>query len=367
MTLRLLLQILRARFWIVALALLVSLGAAYALTSMEPDRYVAATSLVFSFQQDGPFQDSAIPAQLSSSYLATQVDIIRSQKVARKVVELEDLASDPGWRRAYAAAGVKGITIRDWIALQLMQNVEADPLDDNSRVVSIGYEAESPDLAARMANAYAQAFIVTTLELTMEPARRNAIWFDEQLKGMRARLDSARTRMIQAQAQKGVLTLDEKLGAESSRLDDLSRQLVEAQNETFAVRARQLGENHPDYVSAVQRQRSLEAALQAQKQSILTLNGRRDQLEMLAREVESEQQNYDATLQSYYKTAMESQFNQTNIGVLGAALPPDSPSSPNLVLNLASAAVLGLLVGLALALLAEGLNPRVVPRPEAIA
>jgi uncharacterized protein involved in exopolysaccharide biosynthesis len=366
MTLRLLFQILLARFWIVALALLVSLAAAYALTRAEPDRYVASTSLVFSFQQDGPFENDAIPAQLSASYLATQMDVIRSQKVARKVVELEDLAGDPGWRDAYTASGTKGITIRDWIALQLMDNVTAEPLD-NSRVVTVSYEASSPDQAARMANAYAQAFIATSLDLTMEPARRNAMWFDEQLKVMRTRLDSARTRMIQAQAQKGVLTLDDKLGAESSRLDDLSRQLVEAQNETFAVRARQLGENHPEYVSAVQRQRSLEAALQEQKRSILTLNGRRDELDMLAREVDSEQRNYDATLQSYYRTAMESQFNQSNIGVLGTALPPDSPSSPNLALNLASAGVLGLLLGLALALLAEGLSPRVARSPEAAA
>ena len=213
-----------------------------------------------------------------------------------------------------------------------------------------------------MANAYAQAFIATSLELMVEPARRNAAWFDEQLKMMRTRLDAARTRMIATQAEKGVLTLDEKLGEESSRLDDISRQLVQAQSDTFAVRARQLGQNHPDYVSAVQRQRSLEAALQTQKRNIINLNGRRDELSMLAREVESEQQNYDTTLQSYYRTAMESQFNQSNVGVLGTALPPGEPSSPNLVLNLASAGALGLLIGLALALLAEGLFPRVTPR-----
>jgi uncharacterized protein involved in exopolysaccharide biosynthesis len=356
-----LLEVLKARFWIVALAVAVSLGVAYALTRAEPRRYVASTSLVFSFQQDGPFQGDAIPAQLSSSYLATQLGIIRSQKVARKVVELEDLASDPGWRDAYAASGSEAITIRDWIASRVMANVEAEPLD-NSRVVNVSYEALSPDEAARMANAYAQAFIATSLELTVEPARRNAAWFDEQLKLMRARLDSARTRMIETQAEKGVLTLDERLGEESTRLDDISRQLVEAQNETYAVRARQLGENHPEYLSAVQRQRSLEAALQAQKRSILRLNGRRDQLEMLAREVESEQQNYDATLQSYYRIAMESRFNESNIGVLGTALPPDRASSPNLVLNLVSAGALGLLIGLALALLAEGLWPRISPR-----
>ena len=42
-----------------------------------------------------------------------------------------------------------------------------------------------------MANGYAKAFIATTLDsLTVEPARRNAAWFDEQLKVLRTRLES---------------------------------------------------------------------------------------------------------------------------------------------------------------------------------
>ena len=64
------------------------------------------------------------------------------------------------------------------------------------------------------------------------------------------------------------------------------------------------------------------------------------------REVDSEQQNYDATLQSYYKTVMESQFNQTNISILSPAFPPSKPASPNVPLNMLSAVVLGLFLGL---------------------
>ena len=109
----------------------------------------------------------------------------------------------------------------------------------------------------------------------------------------------------------------------------------------------------------MQRERALAGALENQKRNILLLKSQRDELDTLAREVDSEQQNYDATLQSYYKTVMESQFNQTNISILSPAFPPSKPASPNVPLNMLSAVVLGLFLGLLLAVVAEMLNPRV--------
>ena len=358
MNFKLLFDIVRARFLLILGTLVIAVVIAGVLTAMEPKRFEAATFLVLNFQADGPFDSAAIPAQLSSSYLATQLDIIRSQKVALKVVEMRDLAKNPGWVGAYKKSGEKAIPIENWIAMQISANLDVEPLN-NSRVVSLTYKALAPVEAAAMANGYANAFIATTLALTVEPARRNAAWFDEQLKVLRSRLENARSRMTDLQVEKGIVALDEKLGAETTRLDDVSKNLVEAQMATSAVRSRQLGQNHPEYLSAVQRERALAGALENQKRNILLLKSQRDELDTLAREVDSEQQNYDATLQSYYKTVMESQFNQTNISILSPAFPPSKPASPNVPLNMLSAVVLGLFLGLLLAVVAEMLNPRV--------
>jgi protein tyrosine kinase modulator len=357
MSFRLLLDIVKSRFFLIVLTLLVTVGIAGALTFLEPKRYVGTTSLVLNLEEESPFERTAVPAALSSNYLATQLDIIRSQKVALRVVQQERLANEPGWKQAYADAEQTTVPIEYWIASQIMANVEAEPLQ-NSRVVNLSYQSLAPAEAARMANAYAKAFIATTLDLTIEPARRNAAWFDEQLKAQRARLDAARTRMSELQAEKGVIALDEKLGTETTRLDEISRNLVEAQAATAAARGRQLGINHPEYQSALQRERTLAGALAAQKANIVRLTSQREELDTLAREVQSEQDNYTATLQVYYKTAMASQFNQTNIAVLSPAFPPQEPASPNVPLNMISAVVLGLFLGLVAAFTAEMANPR---------
>ncbi|MCP4832960.1 MAG: chain length determinant protein EpsF, partial [Gammaproteobacteria bacterium] len=82
-------------------------------------------------------------------------------------------------------------------------------------------------------------------------------------------------------------------------------------------------------------------------------------LDALAREVEAEQQSYEATLKNYYETRMKSQFNQTNISVLSPAIPPQKPSSPDIMLNMLSAIFLGVLLSLILAVVTEILNRRI--------
>jgi succinoglycan biosynthesis transport protein ExoP len=92
MSFRLLLDIMRSRMGLIFATLFITVAVAGALTFLESPRYVATTSLVLNLRSESPFDREAIPAALSSSYLATQLDIIRSQKVAVRVVEQQKLA-----------------------------------------------------------------------------------------------------------------------------------------------------------------------------------------------------------------------------------------------------------------------------------
>jgi len=359
MNFRLFLAIIKERFALILLTLFITVGLAGAITFLSPKKYQAATFLLFNFKEENPFDTTILPAQLSSSYLQTQLDIIRSQNVALKVVDQLELADKPGWKEAYRKSGTKTTPIREWIAAQLITNLLVEPLPNSSHVVSVGYEAAGPIDAAKIANTFAQAFITTTLELTLEPNRRNAAWFDEQLKVLKKRVEAARARMTDFQVEKGIVAMDEKLAAENLRLDDISKKLIDAQMATDEVRSRQLGENHPDYIAALQRQTALTQSLSAQRRLVLQLKGQRDQLNQLASEADAEEQNYTATIANYNKAAFQSQFNQTNIAILSPAVPPQDPASPNVLLNMVSATVLGLILGLGAAMGAEMINPTV--------
>jgi uncharacterized protein involved in exopolysaccharide biosynthesis len=351
------LVIIRSRFQLILYTLAITVATAILLSLYQPNRYIARTSLVLNFNGENPFEQAGIPAQLSSSYISTQVDIINSRNVALKVIDSLKLEDDPSTRELFQESNTVG-SMQSWLASILLQNLTVE-LSRDSRVIQIGYSAVDPDNAAVMANAFAQAYIATTLELSMEPARRSAEWFNEQLQVLRQRLEAAQSSLTSFQQEKGIVVVDERLGTEISRLNELSKQYVEAQAQTYNVKSRQLGKNHPEYLRAIKQEGALRYSMEEQKKQILELKQQRDQLDVLAREVENERQNYEATLKSYYQTRLESQFNQTNISILNLAYPPSSPDSPNVLLNIASAIFLGLLLGLAFSIGIELMNRRI--------
>jgi polysaccharide biosynthesis transport protein len=357
MNMKLFLVILRSWYVLILFTLAVTLVSASIITTLQPERFTATTSLVLNFNGGTPFEQAGVPAQLASSYIATQRDIIRSRKVALTVVELLRLDEDSARRAEYERSGSTG-GIDNWLASWLLKNLQVEPMRD-SRVMDISYQSTDPVQATDIANAFAQAYIATSLELSIAPARRNAAWFDEQLQVLRKRLEDAEARLTNFQQEKGIVALDERLDTETIRLNELSNALVAAQSETYNVQSRQLGENHPEYRRAIERERSARRILDQQKAHVLELKQQRDQLGSLAREVENEQQNYEATLQSYYQTRLESQVDQTNIAVLTPAVPPQEPDSPDVALNMVSAGFLGLLLGVGLAVVSEVFNRKI--------
>jgi chain length determinant protein EpsF len=126
-----------------------------------------------------------------------------------------------------------------WMAGRLQRYLEVMPSRD-SNVLSIEYSGSDPAFAAAVANAYAQAYIDTTIELKVEPARQYTQWFDDQLKSQRERLETAQRALSAYQQQNGIVATDERFDAENQRLNDLSAQLtqVEGQGSELSSKSR---------------------------------------------------------------------------------------------------------------------------------
>lgn len=338
MSLQYFLTVIRSRIWLILLTTLVAVAAGLFFTLNQPQRYASTTSLLINYGADNPFDDERLPAQLADSHLATQVDIIRSRSVALKVVEELDLAENDQKAEAVAA--------------RLLRNLDVDPARE-SRLVQITFESNSGAQSARVANAFAHAYLQTIQELAVAPATRNAELLDVQLQHMRERVAEAQSRLTTFQQQQGIVALDERLDTETTRLNELTNQLVEAQARTYDVRSRQLGVNHPEYVRAVQSERALQRSLDQQKSNLLEIRKQRDEMEVLARELRVEEDAYEAALQNYYSAQLQSQFAQPSVDILDPARPSLLPSSPDVMLSIAGSLVLGLILGILLGVGAE--------------
>ena len=355
-------KLLWSRRWLIIFAALVAAGTGYVMASKSVRQYTATTSLVLDFGDSGPFEQSALPRQMGASYFATQIDIIKSQRVAEEALralpasELQELASehlsdykaaridtDEAWRRLVALVidKLRVTTSRD------------------SRVVSLSYSSVDPERAATVANNFAQAYISTSLELNVAPARRNAEWFDNQLTQLRNKLAEKQAVLTAYQKEKGIISFDERLDSEVSRYEALSADLVRAQSRTFEVRAGQLGSQHPEYRRAVEQERAVRESLDRQEKKVFEVKEERDELELLVQDVENARRSYDVALQEYYQSTMESQFNQTNVAILSKATSPTKSADPGKTSQVLGSATLGLLLGAMLALAAELLSRKI--------
>ena len=228
MTLQQFLDILRARWRLAAALFLLTLGTAVAASLLLPKKYTASAQVLVDMKSPDPVLGMLLPGQLTPGYMATQVDIVNSQRVALSVVDTLKIAENPQaieqWRQATDGSG----SIRHYFSDLLLRGLDVKPSRESS-VLSIGYTGLDPRFAALVANAFAQAYVDLSVQLKVEPARQTKGFFDTQTQALRDRLESAQNRLTSYQRDKGIVSADERLDVENTRLAELSSQLVALQ------------------------------------------------------------------------------------------------------------------------------------------
>lgn len=223
-------QILRARLWLILFTLAVTVGTTVAITMNMAPKYTASATLVINFGSGDPMGNNSLPVQLSPTYMATQIDILKSHRVARRVVEMLHLDQNPSSRDEFLLATQGRGNLADWLADALTQNLEVEPSRE-SRVVQVSYTSTDAAQAAAITNAFAKAYIDTTLEMSVEPARQSTVWLNEQLKAMRGKVEAAQSKVTTYQQKHGIMATNDKLDAENARIMALTNQLAIAQAE----------------------------------------------------------------------------------------------------------------------------------------
>lgn len=229
--------ILRARWMIIVLALLLALGTAAALNQLMPKKYSAAASVLLDVKTPDPISGGISPGMMSPAYMATQVDVIQSDRVAQKVVRGLRLAENPATRSQWMEATGGAGSYERWLADLVQGSLEVKPSRE-SNVISIAYKSVDPKFAAALANAFAQAYVDVTLEMRVEPARQYTGFFDARAKQLREAVEQAQGRLSAFQKDKGIIAVDERLDVETARLNELSSQLVALQAVTADSRSR---------------------------------------------------------------------------------------------------------------------------------
>ncbi|MFQ5926343.1 MAG: GumC family protein [Terriglobia bacterium] len=185
--------------------------------------------------------------RVSNTYLETQYRILRSDSLARRVVEqlalhkLEEFnptGSDLRSRKQKTrtppqtfAVGAAGSEEHDKEAYRtavasFRSRLDIKPIQ-SSRLVAVHFESHDPTLAARVVNALASNYVEQNLEVRWEATQKASEWLSQQLLGMKARLEKSEDELQKYARENRLVFLATEEGNPENIANEKLRQLQE--------------------------------------------------------------------------------------------------------------------------------------------
>jgi capsular exopolysaccharide synthesis family protein len=263
----------RRRMVLLACLLLFPAIALIASKNLTP-RYTASTTVMFEPTEYAARELQSILRDESTTdaVLASQVEIIRSLSVARRVVRrfgltereevawwLQDRARAEGafyrlHARAAEAATAISPDLAAWIAPEppaeippaelaeiqaaeaLLQRLDVQVVR-NSRVLQIRFTSQDPQLAASVANLAAELYIADQLDAKFDAVRRANDWLDGRVAQLRQEVNRNEAQIAELRMQSG-LTRGVNAGLQTEQISRLTADLAEARNTLAGAEAR---------------------------------------------------------------------------------------------------------------------------------
>ncbi len=402
--------------WLILAVFLVCLVLAGAWSFTRPKRYTAVTKLTVE-RSPRIMKDAA-----ASFYgwwemdriIADQVEILKSRRLAKRVVEKLGLAGTPGMGEGDPAQ-------RLLASLQVKPGKESD-------VITVSFTAGDPQRAAEWLNVYVQELIALNIEDNLERTRKVYEVIQSKLEPLRRQVETSEQALLSfkerkdallfADQDKNVITeqvntltseyakakaeriqLETKIAAlrqlraerisEASFpevLDDPTIQALTQQRNQLEVelaeKLRTYKEGHPvikdlrsrlagidgrieaqiktiltalqtDYEIKRRREQSLYANIQKLRDQSIELSKQTMEYERLKRQYEQNKTFYEEMLARSKEVDISSTAGMNNLRVIDPAHPPKQPSSPNIQRSLALGGVLGLMLGVGLVFLLD--------------
>src|SRR5580704_8717162 len=240
------------------LLLTLVLGTVYIFTSAP--RYTAHAILVIDthkpqFLQSDPQMS---PAPLDSAAVDTQIEILNSENVELSVIKDLHLNEDPefispnagflGTISNLVTGAVNAVlpsTANEPSAEYLVMQRALRTFKAHLTVKRIGltyaieidFESLSPERAAQIANAIADAYVVDALEAKYQITRRAAVWLQDRLKELREQSSEAERAVVAYKTKNNIVDTGGALMNEQ-QLAELNSDLIQARAATAESKAR---------------------------------------------------------------------------------------------------------------------------------
>ncbi len=162
-------------------------------------------------------------------YLQTQVDILRSRDISRRVIQRLNLSGNEEFKaKEFDTLSENEKDVRIVNAFQKRYDVS---VGRQSRVVSVSFDAYDPKLAADVANTVATEYIGWSMESRLQGIGTTREFLTRRVGEARDELRKSEESYSRFLTDRKIISLDDRGNIALARTEELNRQLVEAENE----------------------------------------------------------------------------------------------------------------------------------------
>ena len=242
----------------VVTALAVVAGCLY--ISLAPPKYSGQAVLLIDTHKNQVFEPQQSPLgdlPIDSATVDTQIEVLKSERIALAVIQKLHLDLDPEFNSP--SPGVVWFILGHILALVPSEAPKGPaPSADFQRTrialatfdsdlsvkrtgltytIEIDFRSRSPERAAEVANAIAQAYVADTLETKFDDTHRAADWLEERLKELRDQTSNAERAVVEFRAKNNLVDTGGELLNEQ-QITSLDKTLVDNRAQTAEAKAR---------------------------------------------------------------------------------------------------------------------------------
>ncbi len=272
----------------ILLTTLAALALAVMFLALVPHQYTAVTQILIDpTDLRAVGNETTPPNQMSDAALLqveSQVQVLSSDAVLRRVVQSEGLENDPEFARGPSLLSV--LMGRDALpggstlaALNELKRRVVVKRAERTFVVDVNVTSRDPRKAVRLANAVAQAYLTEQTDVRAAAARQVSKSLSSRLKELKDRVRDAEDRVEAYKARNNLVAANGQLVTEQ-QITDLNNQLATARARSAEAKARL------DQVETVQRRKGELGAFPEAIQSPTITALRSQYAEIVRREAE---------------------------------------------------------------------------------
>lgn len=164
-----------------------------------------------------------------AQYLETQLNVLRSRSLAKRVIDKLELWRHPEF--SGIALGAVDRETRDRLLVDRFLPKLAIDLTRNSRIVNLTFASGDRKLAAQVVNALSQQYILYTLEARVSSTQQARDWLSGKVVELREHAQELQEDLLKYTRESQIVQLGENQTITVERLADLNKRVSEAEGE----------------------------------------------------------------------------------------------------------------------------------------